>query len=217
MSGNPLGSVREFQHVGTVLDHVVYDSFGNIVTETNSANGDRFKFTGMQLTRVISQYYDDARWYSATRGTFISLDPMGFSAGGLNLYAYVTNDPSNAVDTTGLAASGGQTKEGESQVGRDSQDQSGQSQGPGGNQGADQIKDETGPTRAQLAAIKQAIEMYKSSMERYPRRNPEEAGDRNPRCPRKGKIHSCQFTVRIAIDEYRQTRSLLIRQRFLEV
>ena len=33
---------------GTELDHIVYDSFGNIVTETNATNGDRFKFAGME-------------------------------------------------------------------------------------------------------------------------------------------------------------------------
>ena len=77
-----LGSVRDIVSTsGTELDHVVYDSFGNIVTETNAANGDRFKFAGMQFDAVISQYYDNARWYSASKGTFITLDPMGFSAG----------------------------------------------------------------------------------------------------------------------------------------
>ncbi len=44
-----LGSVRDIVNTsGTELDHVVYDSFGNIVTETNAANGDRFKFAGME-------------------------------------------------------------------------------------------------------------------------------------------------------------------------
>ena len=54
---------------GTELDHIVYDSFGNIVTETNAANGDRFKFAGMQYDATTGQYYDHARWYgSGIRG-----------------------------------------------------------------------------------------------------------------------------------------------------
>ena len=103
-----LGSVRDIVSTsGTVLDHVVYDSFGNIVTETNAANGDRFKYAGMQYDAAIGQYYDDARWYSPTRGTFISLDPMGFSAGSLNLFGYVGDDPTNATDPTGDSSSSG--------------------------------------------------------------------------------------------------------------
>ena len=60
-----LGSVRDIvSTTGTELDHIVYDSFGNIVTETNAANGDRFKFAGMEYDSVTGQYYDQARSYS---------------------------------------------------------------------------------------------------------------------------------------------------------
>jgi uncharacterized protein RhaS with RHS repeats len=38
-------------------------------------------------------------------GRFLNPDPIGF-AGGLNLYAYVENDPANAVDPTGHADMG---------------------------------------------------------------------------------------------------------------
>ena len=53
-----------------MLDHIVYDSFGNIVTETDAANGDRFKFAGMQYDATTGQYYDHARWYSPAIGRF---------------------------------------------------------------------------------------------------------------------------------------------------
>ena len=44
-----LGSVRDIvSSSGVELDHIVYDSFGNIVTETNATSGDRFKFAGME-------------------------------------------------------------------------------------------------------------------------------------------------------------------------
>ena len=56
-----LGSVRDIVDTsGNELDHIVYDSFGNIVTETNAANGDRFKFAGMQYDATTGQYYDHA-------------------------------------------------------------------------------------------------------------------------------------------------------------
>jgi hypothetical protein len=50
-----LGSVRDIVSAsGTELDHIVYDSFGNIVTETDAADGDRFKYGGMDFDYAIS-------------------------------------------------------------------------------------------------------------------------------------------------------------------
>ena len=57
-----LDSVRDVvSSAGAVLDHVVYDSFGNITTETSASNGDRFKFAGMEYDATTLQYYDHAR------------------------------------------------------------------------------------------------------------------------------------------------------------
>ena len=81
-----LGSVRDIvSSSGSELDHIVYDSFGNIVTETNASNGDRFKFAGMQYDSTTGQYFDLARWYGSGAGRFLSLDPAQFGAGDSNL------------------------------------------------------------------------------------------------------------------------------------
>ena len=88
---------------GAELDHIVYDSFGNIVTETNATNGDRFKFAGMELDSAIVQYYDRARAYDSLTGRFSSQDPTGFSAGDPKLFRYVLNYPTDSVDPTGFA------------------------------------------------------------------------------------------------------------------
>jgi RHS repeat-associated protein len=97
-----LGSVRDIVSTsGSDLDHIVYDSFGNIVSESDPSNGDRFKFAGMEYDSTTGQYYDRARSYSAVAGRFMSLDPRGFAAGARNLYGYVGNGPVNGVDPNG--------------------------------------------------------------------------------------------------------------------
>ena len=63
-----LGSVRDIVNTsGAVIDHIVYDSYGNILSETSPSNGDRFKFTGMEWDAAIGQYYDHARWLRGHR------------------------------------------------------------------------------------------------------------------------------------------------------
>jgi RHS repeat-associated protein len=46
-------------------------------------------------------FYMKNRFYDANCGRFLQKDPLGF-AGGLNLYAYAENTPTNAVDPAGL-------------------------------------------------------------------------------------------------------------------
>ena len=98
-----LGSVRQIvDGAGTILDEITYDSFGGILSETNPAQGDRFKFTGREYSPELGIYYYRARWYDPSSGRFISQDPIGFSAGDVNLYRYVGNAPGDATDPWGL-------------------------------------------------------------------------------------------------------------------
>jgi len=46
-------------------------------------------------------YHYKARAYEPNLGRFLQTDPMGYDAG-LNLYAYVRNDPVNATDPSGM-------------------------------------------------------------------------------------------------------------------
>jgi RHS repeat-associated protein len=98
-----LGSVRDIVDTsGNELNHIVYDSFGNVLSQSNSANGDRFLFAGMQFDATAGQYYDQARYYSAAVGRFMSQDPMSFTAGDVDLYRYVGNKPTSSDDPSGL-------------------------------------------------------------------------------------------------------------------
>jgi RHS repeat-associated protein len=88
-----------------VLDHLDYDGWGN-ATETNSGNGDRYKWTGREYDATVGLQYNRARYYDPRVGRWTSQDPLGFGAGDSNLYRYVTNRPLILNDPTGLQGAG---------------------------------------------------------------------------------------------------------------
>ena len=100
-----LGSVRDTVDAsGNLINHIDYDSFGNILIETNPDVGDRFGFAGREFSDETGIYYNRARYYDPQLGSFISEDPIGFGAEDPNLYRYVGNNPINATDPSGLIA-----------------------------------------------------------------------------------------------------------------
>src|SRR5262249_8800436 len=79
-----------------------YDAFGKTSTSGPSSSSS-FQFTGREADPT-GLYYYRARYYNPTLGRFISEDPIGFAGGDSNLYAYVSNDPTNTTDPTGEIA-----------------------------------------------------------------------------------------------------------------
>jgi len=61
----------------------------------------RFRHAGREYDTDARLYYNRARYYDPQIGRFLSEDPAGI-AGGLNLYAYVDDDPVNRRDPSGL-------------------------------------------------------------------------------------------------------------------
>ena len=59
-------------------------------------------YTGRRYDPETGLYYYRARMYSATQRRFLQPDPIGYM-GGMNLYAYVGNNPFNWIDPFGLA------------------------------------------------------------------------------------------------------------------
>jgi RHS repeat-associated protein len=98
-----LGSVRELvDSAGTVLNHIVYDSFGRIASETNAGTDFLFAYTGRELDRETGLQYNRARYFDPAVSVFVSEDPAFFRGNDVNLYRYVGNGPTNRTDPTGL-------------------------------------------------------------------------------------------------------------------
>ena len=69
----------------TVANHRVYDSFGNLKSETNTAVDLLFGYTGRMLDEGTGLQNNLNRWYDPKVGRWLSEDPIGFEAGDPNL------------------------------------------------------------------------------------------------------------------------------------
>ena len=93
----------------TVTNHRTYNSYGKLVSETNTAVDLIFGYTGKQLDDATGLQHNLFRWYDSNLGQWLSEDPMGFDAGDQNLKRYVGNKALSSRDSSGLVEDPPQT------------------------------------------------------------------------------------------------------------
>ena len=92
---------------GKVSAAYAYSPFGAVMKTSGPAADNPFTFVGQYgvMDEGEGLFFMKNRYYDAPTGRFLQKDPVGF-AGGINLYAYVGNNPVNHIDPSGLFVGG---------------------------------------------------------------------------------------------------------------
>ncbi len=100
-----LGSITVLtNNSGSVVQTYVYDSFGNINSQTGTLSNP-YTYTSREYDSESGLYYYRARYYDSRIGRFLSEDKwrgLLTIPGSLNLYVYSFNNSSNLIDPFGL-------------------------------------------------------------------------------------------------------------------
>ena len=100
-----LGSTVALSNGSSNQTTYAYDPYG-VSTSAGAATNNTYQFTGRENdgTTAGLMFYR-ARYYNPAWGRFVSEDPIGV-AGGVNLYGYVEQDPTDLADPHGNAGDG---------------------------------------------------------------------------------------------------------------
>jgi RHS repeat-associated protein len=87
---------------GYVVKRIDYDSFGNIIDDTNPSFEVPLGFAGGLHDRDTGLVRFGFRDYDPDLGRWTAKDPILFAGGDIDLYGYVLNNPISSVDRYGL-------------------------------------------------------------------------------------------------------------------
>jgi RHS repeat-associated protein len=87
---------------GNVIKRIDYDSFGNIINDTNPSFNVSFGFAGGLHDRDTGLVRFGFRDYDPETGRWTAKDPIFFGGRDIDLYGYVENNPINFKDPSGL-------------------------------------------------------------------------------------------------------------------
>jgi RHS repeat-associated protein len=101
-------SVRDWITYGALVDHVIYDSFGKVYSQTNATYVFPFLHNGVFYDAATGLEYHSqpgtgltGRWYNPAIQRWMTEDPTGLSAGS-NPWEYCNDSATNGVDPSGL-------------------------------------------------------------------------------------------------------------------
>ncbi len=98
-----VGSLRAVvDNAGNIIKQIDYDSFGNVILDTDSSLKIPIGFAGGLYDSDTGLVRFGARDYDPSIGRWTAKDPIDFYGGDVNLYGYVGEGPVDYIDVLGL-------------------------------------------------------------------------------------------------------------------
>jgi RHS repeat-associated protein len=103
--GNHLGTAcLELDDAAKIISYEEFHPFGTTAYQATDASrqvpAKRYRYTGMERDEETGLNYHTARYYIPWLGRWAAADPIGIGDG-VNIYAYVSNNPIRSKDTAG--------------------------------------------------------------------------------------------------------------------
>jgi RHS repeat-associated protein len=98
-----VGTLRAISDIdNNIIKEVTYDTFGNILSDTDEEFKIPFGFAGGLHDRDTDLVHFGYREYDSQTGKWTAKDPIDFNGGDSNLYGYVLGNPVGFIDPMGL-------------------------------------------------------------------------------------------------------------------